>query len=91
MRFKTEKFFDRSEVHLTVSFDFVTALKQAVQAECSAKLHFHDGCGGQYFTLEEPTDKVCAFVLAYLEREGISAVFSEDRTQFVLTEKTAEK
>ena len=76
---------------MILSFDDVRELKREVAEKFSVPVHFHDGCGGQYFTLEEPTDKVCAFVLAYLEREGISAVFSEDRTQFVLTEKTAEK
>ena len=39
---------------MILSFDDVRELKREVAEKFSAPVHFHDGCGGQYFTLEAP-------------------------------------
>lgn len=36
-----------------VDFSEVIKLKNAVNSEFGEKVHFHDACGGQYFTLEK--------------------------------------
>jgi hypothetical protein len=38
---------------LTVTLTESTKLKTEVNDRFSAQIHFHDGCGGQYFSLDE--------------------------------------
>lgn len=40
-----------------VDFSEVIKLKNAVNSEFGEKVHFHDACGGQYFTLEKTIQK----------------------------------
>lgn len=72
---------------LTVSFDFVKNLKKALQTEFSVYLHFHDACGGQYFTLEQTSDDIKSFIYSYLQKQNMTAVFTDDNLQFTVTEK----
>lgn len=71
---------------MILSFDFVTRLKKALQDEFSVYLHFHDGCGGQYFTLEQTDQGIKEFIIGYLQKYGLTAVFAEDNLQFTVTE-----
>lgn len=60
-------------------------LKSRAAQECSVQLHFHDGCGGQYFSLDEPADeKLQQWIGSYAEERHQKVVFSEDRMGFSL-------
>lgn len=71
---------------MILSFGFVTELKKALQDAFSVYLHFHDGCGGQYFTLERTDNDIHAFICDYLQKRNLTAVFAEDDLQFTVTE-----
>ncbi|MGM9636958.1 MAG: hypothetical protein ACI3YK_03125 [Eubacteriales bacterium] len=77
-----------------MSFDFVMELKQALKRQPQFQdrypennLHFHDGCGGQSFTLDQTGEDLTAYLSDYFDKRNLTAVFSEDRRQFTVTEK----
>lgn len=79
---------------MSLSFDFVIELKQALKSEPRFQerfpvnnLHFHDGCGGQFFTLDQTGEDLTAYLSDYFDKRNLTAVFSEDRMQFTVTEK----
>ncbi len=70
-----------------IDFPFALDLKNAVSERFSEHLHFHDGCGGQYFSLEKTAPIITAFIKEYLNERGIEPVFSEDNLSFTLVNK----
>ncbi len=62
----------------------VTELKKAVSDRFSANLHFHDGCGGQYFSLDEGNGELQKYITAYFADINMQAVFSEDGLRFTV-------
>lgn len=65
----------------------VTKLKKAVSDRFSAQLHFHDGCGGQYFSLDEDNGELQNFISAYFTDMNMQAVFSKDGLYFTVKTK----
>lgn len=43
----------------------VQNLKKEVLQKFSVQIHFHDGCGGQYFTVDQPTEELKKFVIEF--------------------------
>ncbi len=70
--------------NMVVAYDFVLELKKAVQDSFGVYLHFHDGCGGQYFELEDTSDDIKAFITAYLKERSIGVEFQESGLIFTL-------
>lgn len=66
----------------------VNKLKKEVFDRFSAKIHFHDGCGGQYFSLDESNDELQKYITAYFTDMNIQAVFSEDGLYFTVQKGT---
>lgn len=71
---------------IQVAFQEVIELKNQVKERFSAIVHFHDRCGGQFFSLEEADDELKKFIEEYFSEKGIRAVFSSDGMQFTLQE-----
>ena len=71
---------------IAVSVPEVIELKNEVNERFSAPVHFHDRCGGQFFSLEKADDELQEFIKAYFSLRNIKAVFSEDGMQFTLQE-----
>ena len=67
---------------MIISLSDASELKKAAEERLSAKLHFHDGCGGQYFTAEEPSAELTDFITGYLAEKSMKAVFSADAGSF---------
>ena len=67
----------------------VTKLKKEVSDRFSAQIHFHDGCGGQYFSLDESNDELQKHITAYFTEINMQAVFSEDGLYFTVKKGTA--
>ena len=65
---------------MILNFSDVAELKKVVAAKFSLRIHFHDGCGGQYFTVEEMTDELKSFLTEYFTERNVR--FSEDGTHF---------
>ena len=59
----------------------VSKLKK-VEDKFSVVVHFHDGCGGQYFTCDEPTEELKKFIIAYFEKQNVKVKFSENGNWF---------
>ena len=57
-------------------------LKREAAEKFSVQIHFHDGCGGQYFTVEEPAEEVKEFIAEFLSFKKLKPVFSEDGSSF---------
>ena len=67
-----------------IPFSEVSKLKEAADKKFSAYVHFHDRCGGQFFSLEEENEEVKKFVEEYFAAQDIRAIFSEDGLTFTL-------
>ena len=67
----------------------ITKLKKEINDRFAVRIHFHDGCGGQYFSLDERNDEIQKYITAYFADMNMQAVFSEDGLYFtVRKEKT---
>lgn len=62
----------------------VVALKKEIREKFSVEIHFHDGCGGQYFTLEEPAKALKGALVSFFAAKGLKAVFTENGGSFVV-------
>lgn len=70
----------------SIPYDQVLALKKAVQEQFGAdtKVHFHDFCSSQAFSLEAPNAELQAFIEAYFAKQNARAVFNDAGTDFVV-------
>lgn len=48
----------------------------------SAQIHFCDTCGGQSFTVENPTKEMQEFISAYFSAKNLKIIFSEEGERF---------
>ncbi len=71
---------------MILSISDVTDLKKAITEKFSSQIHFHDGCGGQYFTVDEPTDELKSFLTEYFARQKLKVRFLKDGTHFSVEE-----
>ena len=71
-----------------IDFSKVIKLKEAVQNEFDEKVHFHDACGGQYFTLENTSPKLQEFINAQVQTLDYTAKFSPDGLSFTIGDKS---
>ncbi len=62
----------------------VAELKHDIETRFGAMLHFHDGCGGQSFSLEQPNEAVRQYLIKTFEAQKVRVLFSEDNTHFIL-------
>ena len=68
-----------------IDFSEVIKLKEAVQKEFGEKVHFHDACGGQYFTLETENPQMNKFIADFLKKMGYEVLFDKDQKSFTLS------
>ena len=54
---------DLKERLMAISITEASELKKAILDNFGVTLHFHDGCGGQYFTLDERNDEIKRFIV----------------------------
>lgn len=64
----------------------VAELQRAVSHRFSVKVHFCDSCGGQSFTIDEPTDALRAFIADFFAAKKLHVRFSESGERFTVTE-----
>lgn len=65
----------------------VLKMKAACAAHYPDHVHFHDGCGGQYFSLDERNDGLREFICGYFAEIGLTADFADDGLIFTVSEK----
>ena len=71
---------------MILSISDVADLKKAIAEKFSLQIHFHDGCGGQYFTIDELTDDMKAFLIEYFSKRKLKVHFSESGDSFTVEE-----
>lgn len=71
---------------MILTFNDVTELKNILEKNFSARLHFHDCCGGQYFTVDEPSDELKKFLTDYFYERKLKVNFSENGDSFSVEE-----
>lgn len=70
---------------VVISFSEVIKLKDAVSKNFDEKMHFHDACGGQYFTLEKTNKNLQKFITDFMKNSGYKAIFDDDGLSFTLS------
>lgn len=67
-----------------IDFTNVVKLKKTVENEFGENIHFHDACGGQYFTLENTSTELQKFITSYLKKLGYNTKFDKNGLSFTL-------
>lgn len=67
---------------MILSISDVAELKRTIAEQFSLQIHFHDACGGQHFTVDEPTGALVNFLTEYFAERNLKVIFSEDCTHF---------
>ena len=58
----------------------VLKLKSACAEHYPDHVHFHDGCGGQNFSLDERNDGLREFICGYFAELGFSACVCQEKS-----------
>lgn len=61
-------------------------IKKEMAESYAVQLHFHDGCGGQYFSIDNPTEEVKKYITEFFNDKKIKVCFSENGEYFSLEE-----
>lgn len=69
-----------------ISISDAAGLKREIAEKFSVQIHFHDGCGGQYFTIENPTEELKEYIRTFFARQNANVLFSENGEQFSVKE-----
>ena len=68
----------------TVDILKIIELKKTLDEKFGLYLHIHDGCGGQYFTVDNITPQGKDFIVEYFRNMKYSVVFNSDENEFYL-------
>ena len=60
--------------------------KKSIKDQFDIEVHWHDGCGGQYFELECTNNFITDFIETYFKEKNLGAIFNETKTEFRLVE-----
>ena len=69
---------------MVISIADAAELKKQAFDKFSAKVHFHDGCSGQYFSLESSEPSLIDFIRNFFAQRNLSVEFSEDMLNFTI-------
>ena len=76
---------------MAISITEAAELKRAILDNFGVTLHFHDGCGGQYFTLDERNDEIKRFIESYFDKKGMTVTFIARGTQLVFGKEAMDR
>lgn len=72
-----------------LGIDEVLKLKENLERLFNAKLHLHDSCGGQYFSLEEKYNAEFEEYLSnYFNSKNLTVIFTDDKQGFYVKRKS---
>lgn len=70
---------------VSLNYSDVLKMKKAVDERFHLNVHFHDGCGGQYFSLDEkPPAELIDYIIEYFSNLGIKVNYTDDFQTFTL-------
>lgn len=70
-----------------LSLDEIIELRKAVMENFNVKVHAHDTCPAQFFTLDEKNQKVEDFIIEYFAEKNLKAIFKQDGLSFEVHKK----
>ncbi|MBQ7900335.1 MAG: hypothetical protein IJ365_00035 [Clostridia bacterium] len=71
---------------MILSLNEVANFKKEIAEKFSAQIHFHDSCGGQYFTTENPTTELKEYITAFFAGRNMNVRFSNSGEHFSVEE-----
>ena len=74
---------------MILSLSDAATLKQETAERFGVSIHFHDGCGGQYFSIDEPTQELKAYITVFFAQRNLLVHFSTDGEQFIVEEMSS--
>ena len=72
------------KVNMFLDLDEIINLKNFILDNFNKKLHVHDTCSGQYFTLDTQIDNLENVINNYLSKKNLQAKFSDDKLSFTI-------
>ena len=70
---------------VSLNYSDVLKMKKAVDERFHLNVHFHDGCGSQYFSIDEkPTAEITDYIIKYFSELGIKINYATDFQTFTL-------
>lgn len=70
---------------MNLNYSDVIVMKKAVDEVFHLNVHFHDACGGQYFSLDDtPSNELVSFITNFFKKQNITVNFSNDFKTFTL-------
>ena len=70
---------------VSLNYSVVLKMKKAVDERFHLNVNFHDGCGGQYFSLDEkPPAELIDYIIEYFSNLGIKVNYTDDFQTFTL-------
>lgn len=73
-----------------LTFSEIIELKNSLQKNFGAQLHFHDVCPKPFFTLDKTDNETAGFICSFLGNLHHQAIFSSDGLHFTVKRKTTE-
>lgn len=68
---------------MILNINEVIEFKNKVSEKFNTKIHFHDSCGGQCFSVENRcSDELKAFIEEYFKSKGGTVSFNADNSSF---------
>lgn len=64
----------------------VAKMKKELAELFFIEIHFHDGCGGQYFAVDSLTEETKTSLSEYFAKQNRKVCFSESGTEFFVKE-----
>lgn len=74
---------------MTLTISDVSEFRRAVKEKFRVEIHFHDGCGGQYFSLDVHSSALQKFIEQYFAQKKCQAVFADDLLSFTVKERVS--
>jgi|GEM_PF-1366994 len=75
---------DEGDIQMILKIDDIINLKKIILKEYNTKLHWHDTCGGQYFSFDSKINGIENFINKYLSQYNLHAKFSADGLSFTV-------
>ena len=72
------------KVNMLLDLDEIINLKNFILDNFNEKLHVHNTCSGQYFTLDTQIDNLENVINNYLSKKNLQAKFSDDKLSFTI-------
>lgn len=75
-------FIRKDDGQMILTLSDAVKLKNEIKEKFSTEIHFHDGCGGQHFSIDNPTEELKEFITAYFSKQNTTVRFSENGDLF---------